>query len=220
MTLYYKDKNGRQLIASAPYLLFGECTSVTISVVYDDGIGRPAKKKIITESDGRRYFVWDNTKIYIGEFWSVKIQNITDYCKGTNIDDALLMASIIKYRKFIGLVAKAKPYSAALPSIPTELFDTENPCDMLYVPFLTHNDLENSTIQFAPNNRELWRRFSNLTFKMEDLICSIRNDAVEIVLKNDFVKTYTNNENEFDNLSNFKKRRYLKRNGEFRKVIL
>ena len=222
MILYYKDKDGKQLNVSAQNILSPKCEVVTVVAVYDKQNGRPAKKTVITESDGKRYFIWNNERIYLGDYWSIKVPHLTEYCKGDNVDEVLVHASIIKFYDSIAVVTKPLPYNAVLDTIPAELYNKENPPHMLFVPTPRNSDTDFGApiVNFTPNNKELWKHFPDIPYTICDFINAIKNNEIEIVNKNDFIATYTEEENRFNKMSNFKKKRYQKKNGNFRKVLL
>lgn len=218
MILYYKDKKGQKLKVSGLNILSANCTAVEVSVVYDDGIGRPAKKNVITENDGKRYFIWNNERVYLGDYWSIKPDALHLYCMEENVDEIIVFASFMKFANDIAIITGAVPYSASLPNIPADIYSEENPSEMLYS--VSQNDFANPVLYFAPNSKDHWKYFSNVTYSIADIIAAIKNGTLEIVSKKSFIEKYKEDARLFAKMSNFKKKRYQKKNGVFRKVLL
>ena len=49
MFFNYKEKNGSIIRVTADNLLSADCQFVEVNAVYENGVGRPAKKKVTTD---------------------------------------------------------------------------------------------------------------------------------------------------------------------------
>lgn len=212
MILKYKDNENRILLAEIDSLI-AMSNTINITVVYEDGIGRTAKKKIITENDGKRYFIWNGQNIYLSDYETYDLETI---CTSKTFDKDLLLASLMKYKNDLGFLMEGVCLVAVSDILPEEFKNKT----MLYVLDDRNFYETRNHLTFIPSNKEHWKWFPHTFVTNDVLLNRIADNTITIVEKNKFVKNYNEVHAAFDKMSKFKKKRYLKKNAEPESVLL
>lgn len=220
MLLLYKTKKQYFIQISGEKILFPSCTEVTVHRIYENAIGRPVKKKVLTTSNGNRYIVWDGDGIALNSFLSFSLDKFLTFfpCdNSTFFNNILVYSTLIKYSKNIGIITQASPYFAAMPVLTKEEFDVNNPKDMLY-DLSTKNyniDAWQEKISITPSNQKHWVHFSDITFTLDEFISALKSGTIRIVDKKAFLEKYNEEKNQFEQLP---KRKQKKSKEEFDKT--
>ena len=224
MVLYYTTKNKDRLIASAQNILSVQCETVEVSNVYENGIGRPAKKKVIVENDGGRYFLWNNERVYISNYDTFKVDEMVSFfaTKGGNTHPVYVYSTIMKFSNDVAFILNPLPYTATKETIPPELFDANEATQMLFVPTDRNisKDKWDTTIMLTPNNKEHWKFFSDIVISFDELFNQLKMGKITIVNKQKFIKEYTDEIERFNKLSKMKQKRHIKKYGVPKRVML
>lgn len=220
MILHYTTKNNGRVAVNADNLFSKDCESVKVHAIYENGIGRMAKKQVITEANGVRYFMWNNERVYLGQYETFKLQELIALAeiKG-NIPPVYAYSTIMRYADDIGFIINPTPYATVNAQTENEYAQNTK---MLFVPTDRNNPKNNwnKVIVLTPNNKEHWKYVWDISIPLEAFLDMIKEGKVTIVEKSSFIHQYNKKETSFNNLSAFKKKRYIKKFGAPEKVML
>lgn len=224
MVLYYMTKNKEKLIVATQKLFSNNCEKIDVCCAYENGIGRTAKKSLITETDGSRYFVWNNERIYVGNYETFKVDEMVSLfaAEGASTHPVYVYSTLMKFADDIAFLFNPIPYIATKENIPNELFNAGEPSQMLFTITDRNNPKDNwdTTITLTPYNKEHWKYFSDISMSFTQLLECLKKKEISVVNKRKFVAEYTKEMQTFENLSSFRKKRYVKKNGEPKRVML
>lgn len=213
MFLIFKEKNGSLIRVTADNLLSADCQFVEVNAVYENGIGRPAKKKVTTEPDGKRFFIWNDERVYLGDYLSSTIEDLQVQCANDDMPIEMIYSTLIRYSEDIAFLMFPTPYSAVSDKVSEETLTKK----MLYIPSQRKKNTKdnwNKEIIVTPYNKEYWPSFSDLKISVIDFAQLIKTGQLVVVNKHKFISDYTQRITDFEKLSKMKKKRFVKKNGE------
>ena len=130
MFLIFKEKNGPLIGVTADNLLSADCQFVEVNAVFENGIGRPAKKKATTEPDGKRFFIWNDEWVYLGDYLSSTIEDLQVQCANDDMPIEMIYSTLIRNSEDIAFLMFPTPYSAVSDKVSEETLTKK----MLYIP--------------------------------------------------------------------------------------
>lgn len=219
MFLIFKEKNGSIIRVTADNLLSADCQFVEVNAVYENGLGRPAKKKITTESDGKRFFIWNDERVYLGDFLSSTTEDLQDKCLNENIPVEMIYSTLIRYSDDVAFIMFPTPYSAVANTVSEETLNRK----MLYIPSTRAKNAKNNwdkEIIVTPYNKEYWPTFSDMKISIADFVQLAKTGQLTIVNRHKFISDYTQKITNFEKLSKMKKKKFVKKNGELERFSI